>query len=456
MDNSSWLLGNGVNINFWNDNWCGTSLVEQLNIPAHTRPMLTSSVSDYIQNGLWEIPSTLTAMFSNLRSIVSQVTIPMFHTDDKLIWRHTDSGELELKEAYLFKMQQYQELHWAKLIWNPAIPPSRSFMAWRLMHEKMPTDENLILRGCALPSMCNRSVESSFHLFFACSYAIKLWSWLAGCLDLTLQFTTMEDMWTLCDLNWSPQSKVTITAALINLLHTIWTVRNEARFNDNHISWRSAISMIISSTCLAGNSTCKPSSKSLRDFTFLKKFRISIHQPKVPILREVCWTPPLMSWLKCNIDGASNGNPGIAACGGIFRNHDAEFIYGFAEPLGITSSFVAEISGAMRAIEIAFHKKWTHLWIESDSSSVVAAFKNPDKQVAYGLRNRWKNALAMVGQMNCVITHIYREGNQVADLFANFGLSIPDLVFWTEIPLFIKEPFEKNKLGIPSFRLCSS
>jgi mannosylglycoprotein endo-beta-mannosidase len=107
MDNSSWLLGNGVNINFWNDNWCGTSLVEQLNIPAHTSPMLTSSVSDYIQNGLWEIPSTLTAMFSNLRSIVSQVTIPMFHTDDKLIWRHTDSGELELKEAYLFKMQQY-------------------------------------------------------------------------------------------------------------------------------------------------------------------------------------------------------------------------------------------------------------------------------------------------------------------------------------------------------------
>jgi ribonuclease HI len=74
--------------------------------------------------------------------------------------------------------------------------------------------------------------------------------------------------------------------------------------------------------------------------------------------------------------------------------------------LGITSSFVAEISGAMRAIEIAFHKKWTHLWIESDSSSVVAAFKNPDKQVAYGLRNRWKNALAMVGRMNCVITHI--------------------------------------------------
>jgi ribonuclease HI len=164
----------------------------------------------------------------------------------------------------------------------------------------------------------------------------------------------------------------------------------------------------------------------------------------------------MLNWLKCNIDGASNGNPGIAACGGIFRNYDADFIYGFAEPLGITSSFVAELSGALRAIEIALHRNWTHLWIESDSSSVVAAFKNPDKQVAYNLRNRWKNALVMLSQMNCVITHIYREGNQVADLLANFGLSIPSFAFWTETPLFIREPFDKNKLGIPSFRFCSS
>jgi ribonuclease HI len=164
----------------------------------------------------------------------------------------------------------------------------------------------------------------------------------------------------------------------------------------------------------------------------------------------------MLNWYKCNIDGASNGNPGIAACGGIFRNHDADFIYGFAEPLGITSSYVAELSGAMRAIEIAFQKNWTHLWIESNSSSVVAAFKNSDTQVAYSLRNRWKNVLFMVSEMNCVITHIYREGNQVADLLANFGLSVPSLAFWTDIPLFIRDSFDKNKLGIPSFRFCSS
>jgi hypothetical protein len=56
-DNTVWLLGNGVNINFWLDNWCGDPLVEQLRIPIHIRHLLTSSLSDFISHGQWKIPS---------------------------------------------------------------------------------------------------------------------------------------------------------------------------------------------------------------------------------------------------------------------------------------------------------------------------------------------------------------------------------------------------------------
>jgi hypothetical protein len=55
--------------------------------------------------------STFSLMFSNLYSIVSNVSIPMEPSQDKLIWKHTDSGDLELKQAYIFKIQQVQELH---------------------------------------------------------------------------------------------------------------------------------------------------------------------------------------------------------------------------------------------------------------------------------------------------------------------------------------------------------
>jgi ribonuclease HI len=266
----------------------------------------------------------------------------------------------------------------------------------------------------------------------------------------------MEDMWKLCELNWSPQSKITVTAAIINLLHTIWSARNQARFNDTSISWRAAISLIIANTSLTGNNTKKVSSNSLRDFSFLKLFRISIHHSRAPVLKEVLWQPPSLNWYKCNIDGASNGNPGNASCGGLFRDHASDFIFAFAEPLGIASSFVAEISGAMRAIEIAFQHHWNNLWLETDSSLVVAAFNNPHKLVFWNLRNRWKNVLTMVGHMNFMVTHIYREGNQAADLLANHGLSQNTILFWQQTPLFLCDSISKNKLGIPSFRYCSS
>jgi hypothetical protein len=77
QDNSVWLLGNGENINFWLDRWCGEPLVEQLHIPEHVRPYLSSLVSDFIFNGHWNIPSQITEKFPNLNSIVSKVMIPM-------------------------------------------------------------------------------------------------------------------------------------------------------------------------------------------------------------------------------------------------------------------------------------------------------------------------------------------------------------------------------------------
>jgi ribonuclease HI len=458
VDNSIWLLGNGEHINFWNANWCGVVLSDYYNIPSHIKQQLTSTVSDYISNGGWNIPSQLDLEFLNLNSLVHQAIIPLEPSHDSLLWEHTDTGSLSLKEAYNFKMTPLQDLHWTKCVWSPDIPPSKSLMVWRLMHDKMPTDENLMLQGCSITSMCNlcnKHSESSLHLFFQCDFAVKLWSWLAGCLNITIQFSVMEDMWKLCE-NWSPQSKITINAAIINLLNTLWFVRNQARFHDNLVSWRSAISLIISSTYLTGNNTKKVSSNSIRDFSFLKLFRISIHHPKVPILKEVLWQPPLLNWTKCNIDGASNGNPGNASCGGIFRNNAADFIHAYAEPLGIASSFFAKICGAMRAIEVAFHHNWRNLWLETDSSLVVAAFSNPATLISWRIRNRWRNILSMIKQMNFMVTHIYREGNQVADLLANHGLSLTSITYWHQPPLFLCNSINNNKLGIPSFRYCSS
>ncbi|KAK2388551.1 hypothetical protein QL285_062226 [Trifolium repens] len=459
IDNSIWLIGDGKHINFWHDDWGGSPLTNQLNIPPQAWSHLSAKVCDFIHNGNWNIPPFLSNLFPSLSDILAKVTLPLEDSQDLLLWKHTDDGDLQLRDAYLFKSHAVQDLPWATLIWSNDIPPSRSLLVWRLMHGKVPTDENLQTRGCNGPSMCSlcsRAAESSFHLFFECDIAVMLWRWLVGCLDRTIQFYHIEDMWSLCDGAWASQSKLTIVAAIINLLNIVWMARNQARFHHRLISWRQAISLLITNTMLTGNNTSKVSSNSIKDFSFLKKFNITIHCPKLTMLKEVIWNPPLPAWHKCNIDGASTGNPGNAACGGVYRNHLSDFVYAFAEPLGNASSFYAELCGALRAVEVAWDKGWFNLWLKTDSSLVVSAFKNPSKPVDWSLRNRWRNIHLKLRNMNFLVTHIYREGNKVADLMANFGLSATDLIYWSDAPMFIKDCLDSNKLGMPNYRICNS
>jgi hypothetical protein len=67
----------------------------------------------------------------------------------------------------------------------------------------------------------------------------------------------------------------------------------------------------------------------------------------------------------------------------------------FVVNLGHSSSFEAELNGVMFVIEIAMFKRWSNLWIETDSKLSPLAFKN-SSLVPWKLKNRWLNCLAIV------------------------------------------------------------
>ncbi|PNX54810.1 GDSL esterase/lipase, partial [Trifolium pratense] len=77
-------------------------------------------------------------------------------------------------DAYSYHFPVGQNIGWAKLIWNQHIPPSKSLLLWRCLHDKLPTDDTLALRGCNLPSMnqcrfANKSISfrSALNLIVA-------------------------------------------------------------------------------------------------------------------------------------------------------------------------------------------------------------------------------------------------------------------------------------------------
>jgi hypothetical protein len=164
--------------------------------------------------------------------------------------------------------------------------------------------------------------------------------------------------------------------------------------------------MISASVSLSGNKTNKTINSSMRDFTILKNFRINLHPPKAPIIKEVFWQPPLFNWIKGNTDGAANSS--TAAYGGLFRNHLADFMGGFAENIGNKSVFFAEISEAIKTIEIAHQNHWLNFCFETDSVLVVKAFSNLSL-IPWSLSNRWMNCLLITRRMNFFLSQFIEK-----------------------------------------------
>lgn len=72
------------------------------------------------------------------------------------------------------------------------------------------------------------------------------------------------------------------------------------RFNDKHIHGKVIINVIISSVYLSGSKTNKTSGRDIREFTILKCFKVNLHPPKAPHIKEVFWFPPSFNWIKVN------------------------------------------------------------------------------------------------------------------------------------------------------------
>jgi len=453
QDNVTWKIGNGENIRFWIDTWCGEPLTSALNIPDHLHHLLQSKLSSYLLNQNWNVPPVFLNAYPQLHQKLVHTTIPLRYKEDKIIWKASHDGNLTFKEAYLFQTSQHpQNLSWAKVIWHSAIPPSKSFLVWRLFHDKLPTDENLIKRGLQFPSVCNLcglSQETTKHLFLECSFAVNIWQWLSSVINISCNFTSFLDILKIAERNWSPQCRLVILAACIFCLNSIWHCRNQKRFNNKSFSSRSAINLVIAGTSLSGNISNKAASSSIAEFVILKHFDVKINPPKFNIIKEVLWSPPILNWVKCNTDGAASS--GKAACGGIYRNADSEFLGAFAINIGNTSALNAELIGAMVAIELAHLKQWHNLWLETDSMLVFLAFKSPNI-VPWNLRNRWDNCIYLLNSFRFQVSHIYREGNHCADQLANIGLAISSHFWYTDVPPQIVAEFSRNKTGFPNFR----
>ncbi|KAG7592734.1 Ribonuclease H domain [Arabidopsis thaliana x Arabidopsis arenosa] len=198
---------------------------------------------------------------------------------------------------------------------------------------------------------------------------------------------------------------------LINYLHTWWgwKWRCGNLFGDNRL-WRDRVKFIQNLTT-----------------EVVQAGKVSREQRGIAgrVERLIGWSAPQMGWFKLNTDGASRGNPGLAAAGGVLRNEEGEWCGGFALNIGRCSAPLAELWGVYYGLYIAWEKRVTRLELEVDSE-MVAGFLKQGIGETHPLSFLVRLCHGFISKDWIVrISHVYREANRLADGLANYAFTLP-------------------------------
>ena len=137
----------------------------------------------------------------------------------------------------------------------------------------------------------------------------------------------------------------------------IWFWRNERIFKGNNDGVDIKLSSLFSYWCHVHHA-----------FT-----SISPGGPVLPPRRThlIGWDPPMIGWVKVNIDRASKGNSSMVGSGGGVRNHLGSWVGGFVLNVDFGTSVLAEVWATFHGLSLAWKLGYPNVVLEVDSKLVV-------------------------------------------------------------------------------------
>ncbi|CAL1409602.1 unnamed protein product [Linum trigynum] len=122
------------------------------------------------------------------------------------------------------------------------------------------------------------------------------------------------------------------------------------------------------------------------------------------------------------MDGASQGNPGMATAGGSLRDDEGDWIGGFVSKIGEATALLAELWGIHQGLQFTWRKGYKFLILETDSTLAIDLIKNRTDHVHphSTLLHLIRGLLAQDWIVKLV--HTYHEENRVADWLSKHSL----------------------------------
>ncbi|KAF6174009.1 hypothetical protein GIB67_039960 [Kingdonia uniflora] len=360
-------------------------------------------------------------------------------------------GKFSVKGAFEAIQSKGQPVWWIQFLSNKAIHPQLAMWCWRLCHGKIPTDDKIKTKGVAHASrccLCKNSSESLLHLIWECPFSVHLWNLMAE-LFLLRNLNRKLLSFLRAGKKISPYLKGLWTGAAWGGSYLIWKACNNCLYKDLNVSlanekrkWINQIqdSTVLSTSLMHINQT---------DLGILHCLGVVVHSCKHPLLKSCFWELPRIREIKINTDGAAKGNPGKGGIGCIFCDCNSKVMGTLSKGLGLVTNFMAECEAIILGVEHAASLCWLIAWKESDSTTIVEAFKT--NNIPWILEATSENARRNMRYIR--FSANWREANFSADALSKKGALLQDGVRKSETgrPAFLK------KIEVPMqeyFRFC--
>jgi len=118
------------------------------------------------------------------------------------------------------------------MLWNTKVTPNAQFLGWRISLDKLPTKDNLIVRGVQLQhnlcELCQASAESADHLFSSCRVAQKVWNLCDNWLEVSSvhHFKAKENFKHFSIINLNTRQNSIWRGMWLAIVEEIWKHRN--------------------------------------------------------------------------------------------------------------------------------------------------------------------------------------------------------------------------------------
>jgi hypothetical protein len=264
VESKNWLdesisrrVNDGASTSFWLHRWIGaTSLGESFPRLFSLSTQKEGTVSDIavgvgeglVWNFLWR--RSLFTWEIELVNRLRDILLPVRLSDgpDRWWWRVEPEGEFSVKSAYSYLVKEGSGLVEGvdkvfELIWRSPAPSKFIAFSWQALHNRIPTRDNLALRGiirgeasrnCVL---CSDQLESASHLLLHCDFAFKIWMdifrWLGVFVVMPASLSNLFEYFCGCARN--KKARKGYSLVWHTTIWQIWKSRNEAIFNNKVI-----------------------------------------------------------------------------------------------------------------------------------------------------------------------------------------------------------------------------